>query len=521
LLLAACSISTNGTELFADQDGGGSPQSGGTGGGGGVDPQVSESGGASAVGGSFGPVGSGGAPQVDGSVPSLAPDAGAGGMAVRFEAGMPKFPLKASPNGRYLVDQNGAPFLVAGDAPQALMVRLSEAEMTSYFATRAKQGFDAAWVNLLCNSMTGGSDDASTFDGIVPFTAKNGSDYDISKPNPAYFTRVDAAIAAAAKAGIVVFLNPIETYGFLGTLQSNGVSAARAYGQYLGQRYANTENILWLHGNSFNDWRSPDSNSLVQAVALGIKEKDTRHLHTIELDDSSSSLEDADWFNGPSPILGLNSIWTLSPTYARLYADYNRAAFLPNVIIETRYEGDSFGDPHDTNAHDCRSQYYWAALSGGAGSFYGNHVVYSFASGWQSHVNDGGAAQVQHLRALFAARAWQNLVPDQTHAVVVSGYGTYSDVPPAQDNTYATTARAADGTLVMTYMPSARAITVDMTKLSAAAVARWYDPVAGTFTPVDGSPFAPSGTKSFTPPAAKHADGYTDWVLVLETAPRP
>ncbi|HTQ10247.1 MAG TPA: hypothetical protein VMI31_09270, partial [Fimbriimonadaceae bacterium] len=32
------------------------------------------------------------------------------------------YPVKVSANGRYLVDQNGKPFLIVGDAPQALMV---------------------------------------------------------------------------------------------------------------------------------------------------------------------------------------------------------------------------------------------------------------------------------------------------------------------------------------------------------------------------------------------------------------
>ena len=31
----------------------------------------------------------------------------------------PAYPLKKSANGRYLVDSKGAPFLLAGDAPQA------------------------------------------------------------------------------------------------------------------------------------------------------------------------------------------------------------------------------------------------------------------------------------------------------------------------------------------------------------------------------------------------------------------
>jgi hypothetical protein len=91
--------------------------------------------------------------------------------------------------------------------------------------------------------------------------------------------------------------------------------------------------------------------------------------------------------------------------------------------------------------------------------------------------------------------------------------------PNAQDDTCATTARTADGTLIITYMPQARSITVDMTKLSATATARWFDPTTGAFTTVAGSPLANTGTRMFTPPTATHSDGYSDWALVLETSP--
>src|SRR5262245_52488784 len=85
-------------------------------------------------------------------------------------AGNPAYPLKKSGNGRYLVDQRGKPFLVAGDAPQALMVNISESDADMYFANRKSHGFNAVWINLLCRPGTGGRKDGSTYDGILPFT---------------------------------------------------------------------------------------------------------------------------------------------------------------------------------------------------------------------------------------------------------------------------------------------------------------------------------------------------------------
>src|SRR5438270_1928237 len=71
-----------------------------------------------------------------------APGAGSGGGDGR--AAPVTFPLGVSPNRRYLVDHAGVPFLIAGDSPQCLTARLSVADMSSFFTTRAQQGFNAA-----------------------------------------------------------------------------------------------------------------------------------------------------------------------------------------------------------------------------------------------------------------------------------------------------------------------------------------------------------------------------------------
>jgi len=73
--------------------------------------------------------------------------------------------------------------------------------------------------------------------------------YDLSKPNEAYFSRLDHIVQIAARHHQAVFLDPMETIGWLPTLRNNGPSAAYAYGQYLGKRYERFTNVLWLNGN--------------------------------------------------------------------------------------------------------------------------------------------------------------------------------------------------------------------------------------------------------------------------------
>jgi hypothetical protein len=464
-------------------------------------------------GGRAGATGSGGAPAAGGSM-----------------AGPVTLPLVVSPDKRYLMGTNGAPFMVAGDSPQCLSANLSTANYDAYFAARAAQGFNASWVNLICTTYTGGRTDATTYDGIAPFTSKlSGGLYDLATPNPAYFARVDALFAAAAAHGTVVFADPIEFGGFWQTIQANSAAAASSYGQFLGARYRNQANIVWMSGNDMIGFNMVDK---FVDVAKGIQTGGAMQLQTAELDwpGLPSTLDDPNWVPSAAPT-SLNLAYTYNPTYALLLFDYNRSGHLPNIFIEGNYEAENLaGGPHPTNAHDIRAQAFWSDLSGATGWFYGNHweVFLMDNATWASNLAaDKGAPQMLFVKQLFEPRKWWQLVPDEAHAVVTSGVGSCmassatqgGSAPNAQEDTCATTARTADGTLIITYMPQARSISVDMTKLSATATARWFDPTTGAFTAIAGSPLANTGTRVFTPPTATHSDGYSDWALVLETSP--
>lgn len=419
-----------------------------------------------------------------------------------------KYPVKLSPNGRYLVDQNDAPYLIAGDAPQSLTVNISEAEAETYFANRETHGFNAAWVNLLCAAYTAGRADGSTYDGILPFSKAG----DLSTPNEAFFARVDDMIRIAARHGINVFLIPAETGSFTSVMVANGVAKSRAYGQYLGNRYKGFDNIVWMSGNDFQDWRTPANDAAVTAVALGIKDRDTRHIHTVELDyPTSSSTDDSNWV----PIISLDAAYTYYPTYAQVLKSYNRQNPLPVFLVEGVYEFESNLQAHESTPATLRRQEYWTNLSGATGQLYGNHYTWTFAAGWQGKLDSPGAVQMSTLKAFFESRAWYDLVPDQMHAVVTSGYGTFTASGHVDDSDYVTAGRAPDGRLVIAYLPTLRTVGVDMTKLEGPATAQWFDPSSGKYSAIAGSPFSNSGTKSFVPPG-KNADGDGDWVLLLE-----
>src|SRR5579862_6913876 len=418
-------------------------------------------------------------------------------------------PLKVGPTGRYLVGQNDLPFLITGDSPQALTVNLSEAEADAFFADRQAAGFNLVWVNLLCATYTGGRADGSTYDGIVPFTTPD----DLATPNEAFFSRVDDMITLAAQHGLTVLLDPAETGSYLSVLNANGVAKARGYGQYLGTRYRSFDNIVWMSGNDFQSWPSPGDDAVVQAVAQGIRDTDDRHIHTVELDyPVSGSLDDPTW----APLIELNASYTYYPTYAQVLTDYDRPNAIPTFLVEANYEFEHNAADEGT-PEILRRQAYWALLSGATGQLYGNHYTWPFASGWESNLDTPGSAEMRWVKQLFEPRQWWTLIPDQTHALVTAGYGTYADSGSLEANDYLTAALTPDGALGMAYMPTVRTVTIDMGRLGAAVQASWYDPSSGTFSTITGSPFPNTGSRSFTP-SGPNAAGDGDWVLVLEAA---
>jgi hypothetical protein len=189
-------------------------------------------------------------------------------------------------------------------------------------------------------------------------------------------------------------------------------------------------------------------------------------------------------------------------------------------------------------------------LSGAAGQLYGSSQTWQLLEGWESKLDTLGAAQLSHMKELFASRKWYDLIPDQAHTVVTAGYGVYScamgrflayagqdpnsfmatavvprirkrlAVASITDNACATAARTVDGSLLMAYVPTARTITIDMSQLAASAAGRWYDPTNGRYFDIPGSPFPNAGARQFDPPGP-NGDGDGDWVLLLEAQAGP
>jgi len=429
------------------------------------------------------------------------------GANVKLPAG-PAFPLKAGSTNRYLADQNNVPFLMVGDAPQALIGNLSESDADVFMANRAKYGVNALWINLLCDSYTACNSDGTTFDGIAPFTTPG----DLSTPNPAYFDRAADMLNIAASYGMVVLLDPAETGGWLGVLEGNGTKKARDYGRFLGTRFKDFPNIIWMSGNDFQSWRNKYDNAVVTAVAKGIGDTDPNHIQTAELDYYVSATLDDPRFR---PLAALDAVYTYRPTYAKELDEYRRKDFAPTFLVEANYEFEHNGGTDGGSTQNLRRQEYWTALSGTTGQLYGSAYSWRLDGDWKNNLDTVGIQQLAYMKGLFASRPWYEFVPDYKHKVLTAGYGTYSEDDSITTDTYATAARASDGSMVLAYLPEIREVTIKMSALSGPVTARWFDPTSNSFTNISGSPFPNSGKHKFDPPG-KNTGGDGDWVLVLE-----
>jgi hypothetical protein len=489
----------------SNDNGSGSGGSGGThsgGGAGGTGGGASGSGGTSASGGTSG---AGGTSGTGGS-------AGAGGSG-----GAPL--LHVSPNKRYLMDPNDQPFYLVGDTAWTLIPGLTVTEATSYFQTRAGQGFNAvlmdADVQLGASPVGAPERGPQDVSGNEPFNGKlSGGDYDVSTV-PAqgdttstagkYWTNVDAIISAAAQNGIQIVFDVYDNYNpWFGSQSSpNSTDQLKAYGQFLGQRYVGFDNIIWMIGNDYSESTEGDSN--LAAVIEGIRQYDTKHIGWA-IDQYGAGFDNS----GLRSYFDLNSIYEYSagPWRSLYLGQYNRSDYGPIVNIEAGYENNtSLG----VSLADVRNEHYSFLLNGATGDVYGNEYIWPFANSWQdwqAALTSQGAHEVTYFAQLVHSIPWQNLIPDQT-GTVFQGVGSPEDYSGAY---------TSDGTLALGYQPAngsgAQSFDVKLDPFAGQVSASWFDPTDGSSQDI-GS-FANSGTHTFDSPATNSA-GDNDFVLVLRT----
>jgi len=414
------------------------------------------------------------------------------------------FPLKVAPNGRYLEDSAGRPFLVKGDTAWSLIAELKLEDVDIYLRDRRSRGFNTVLVSLIEHYFA--TNAPANADGDAPFLSPGRLD----TPNEAYFAHADRVIQRAYEEGFLVLLAPCYAgagggrEGWYQEMLANGVDTLREYGRYVGRRYRRFPNIVWVENGDYN----PPRKDLVRAVEEGIHETDPDALQTVHNFQGTAGAEywpGESWFQ-------LNTVYTWNSVFPAARAEYVRSPTLPFILIESQYEnGPGITTPR------LRAQAYQALLTGAAGEMFGNSPIWYFDGtndyprvprGWKNALSSAGSRSMAHLHALFAQLPWQTLEPDVDDRFLVRGQGV--------GQLRAVAAMTRDRSMAVVYLPNSRTVTLDLSKLRGRAVrARWYDPSAGKTIEIVGPPLRANGLKRFRP-ASANAEGTGDWVLLLQ-----
>ena len=176
--------------------------------------------------------------------------------------------------------------------------------------------------------------------------------------------------------------------------------------------------------------------------------------------------------------------------YDQTRVDYDRTPTKPVLDGEPVYEDHPVSFDARRLGHsissDVRRPLYWDLFTGAFGHTYGHHSVWQMWTPartpvnnpllpWHDAIDQPGAAQMQHGRALIESRPFLTRIPDPD-IIVTDRVAT--SVPGAGRYQFTST-RDAGGSYVMVYAPVGRPFSVRMSAITGARVKAWW------FNPAD------------------------------------
>jgi hypothetical protein len=424
--------------------------------------------------------------------------------------------LKISDNKRYLVQEDGTPFFWLGDTAWELFHKLDREEAQFYLSNRAKQKFNVIQAVALAELEGLTTDNAY---GRRPLKLNDNGKYDPTLPDLegeySYWDHVDYIVDTAAALGLYIAFLP--TWGDKYHLawgkgpeifdHSNAVE----YGQWLGNRYKDRSNIIWVLGGD-RALMISDHYSVIRGMAEGLQAGDSgSHLttfHPMGEQSSSHYVHTEPWlaFNMLQSGHGLKE----SDNYLRITEDYNRLPVKPTIDAEPCYEDHPRGFNADNgyfDEADVRKAAYHAVFAGAFGHTYGHHSIWSlttdpldyFIMHWKDAIQRPGAHQMQHVRSLMESRSFLDRIPDQS--LIAVNYAGSNYMVATRGESYA-----------MIYCPNGLKVKIIMGIIKGDKVkASWYDPRVGLIR--SAGEWENTGEISYTPPSSGRGN---DWVLLLD-----
>ncbi len=457
--------------------------------------------------------------------------------------------LRISPNRRYFVRGDGTPFPWLADTDWTMPQRLKWDDALYLMKKRKEQGFTVLQIvaldpeeDLLMRSPAG---EPALLDG------------NLDTPNERYFRYLDWILEEAEKLGLYVLLLPVwgqlvVGHDWSGNTYEKTVTEenARAYGNWIGSRYRDRNNILWCLGGDRqpvhlgvsykNVWRR-----MAEGLAKGVTGKDLKYnqpdpawedllltyhaCHEMETGECSTMsywTDEEAWIR----FIMLQSGHGLTPKNYELVAkEYRRENPMPVWDGEPAYEMMPTEWPitENTPFHGTwivRKRAYWALLAGAFGHTYGHSCVWCSVSEkarsplsrctWYEALHSEGAGQIRHLRAFMddlqpqLARPCQEILP------------AGNEEAPLDEHLQANV-NEENGT-VCVYFPAGGEAALDLGKIwqQDEAWIWWYQPCDGRFY-ADRETVTEEGQKGVLKNGklsvqAPTAGPEEDWLLILK-----
>lgn len=422
--------------------------------------------------------------------------------------------LRASDDLLYVTESDGTPVFLNGESAWCLFTALSVASADSFLANCEDHGINYLQTMLIEDGFTDNA--PMNIHGVAPFSGAP-----FATPVEAYFAHCDSVITAAATHGVylqlyITYLGNGAWEGWQTEVGNASMADMEFYGSYIGNRYKDMPNIVWGVSGDCDPtaWRAKIDTMVVD----GLLPADPNHL--ISTRDETGSFSHSHWPGRPWLTLdGFYPYWGPSAfAPSRVYQMANESRENPGrpyLLQEAWYEDEhTYGGGTYPTPEQLRQQMYYGVLGGAiAGQVFGNCPIWLFSSGpglvcglgdYRTWLDSPGHQSTAWCGNLFRSRYWYRLAPDLNQTVMTAGYGNY------WGDDYVTTAYASDGSSIIAYLPTSRAVTVDPAVLAGGSLhAYWFDPEGGAVTDLGAMA---SVMRSYTPPG----DG--DWLLVIDSS---
>jgi hypothetical protein len=424
--------------------------------------------------------------------------------------------LQVSPNKRFLQTADGKPFFWLGDTAWELFHRLTREEASSYLKNRADKGFTVIQAVVLAE--LDGLHDPNAY-GEIPL-----ENDDPAKPREAYFQHVDFIVRKAAELNLYIGMLPTwgdkifkDRWGMGPEIFT--VENARVYGKWIGTRYKNDKNIIWILGGDRNPRNEKDL-AIWRSMAAGIEEAVGRDNALMTFHPQPTGTMDggsAKWFH-QDEWLDFNMFQTGHcreiNLWDRIEYAYNLKPVKPVLDGEPIYEDHpvcfNVKDLGTSNAYDVRKAAYYDVFSGAFGHTYGCHDIWQMYAPnrtpingphhpWYIAIDLPGSAQMKFLRALIESRPMFDRIPDKE--LIVDRLGSSDHVLATRGSDY-----------IFVYSTQGKKFTVNTSKISGKEIITyWLNPRNGELK--ENGKFSRKDSQEFTPPTSGYGH---DWILIID-----